>query len=126
MAAPSVKWLAVPLLVACGQLSVANPLAIENHLAACLSIESARLHQVESYAIAKVDFTLTQSTAACGCKSQLNDYTVVAKYDDWQRIVMQGKFALTDTGHQSIPISADYALVDKQPLIMTIGCAEAD
>ncbi|UTA47079.1 DUF2195 family protein [Simiduia sp. 21SJ11W-1] len=126
MAAPNVKWLAIPLLASCGQLSVANPLTIENNLASCLTVEKATLQRVEGYAIANLSFKLTQSTAACGCKSRLNDYTVVAQYADWQRVVMQGKVALNDKGQQSIPVSADYALVENQPLTMTIGCAEAD
>ena len=51
---------------------------------------------------------------------------MVAKYTDWERVIMQGKVALNDKGQQSIPVSADYALVEKQPLVLTIGCAAAD
>jgi hypothetical protein len=124
MAAPAIAWLA--LLASCGQLATASALTIENNLASCLTVQKATLLQVASYAVAQLTFTLTPSTAACGCKSRLNNYTVATPHTDGSQVIMQGRVTLNNNGQQRIPVSADYALVANQPLTITLGCAEAD
>jgi hypothetical protein len=94
---------------------------IDNALDKCQQItgQSVDIAPIPSI---KLDFKTLASTAKCGCKSMLNNYSVAITLDGYSRRVLSGSFKFPNQSPITLPLAAQPELIKGQSLDISIGC----
>ena len=99
---------------------------INNQLSVCTKISDSKIVKDTAIPMLSFNIQLKDSIADCGCKSALGLFSVSSKRDSYTSFLLSGKVALETSGNKTIPLAADYALIDRSDLEVSFACAQPD
>lgn len=119
-------WWALPfstLLTLNAYAAEAIALKLDNHLAACITINQPTMYSAEGILFAKIAYVQKDSVGACGCKSLLSHYTAYGGKKERHEFLMDGNFVFREAGTMNLPLTMNPLLVVEKSIILTISCA---
>ena len=123
MAEPMNKKTCFLLLIGCAFMlptTQAQTVKFNNELARCLQLEAPKLSRTDNLLLAKIRFTLEQSTGECGCTSALATYS--SRLDPKGAIVQQGQWNVMHNADLYLVLSS-WQIHDADPVFhVTLGC----
>ncbi len=122
-------WWALPfstLLTLNAYAFEAFTLKLDNHLAACITINKPTMYSLDGILFAKIAYVQKDSVGACGCKSALSNYTSYGGKKERHAFLMSGNLVFGEAGTMNLPLTMNPLLVVEKGIRLAISCANPE
>ncbi len=98
-------------------------LKLDNHLAACVTINKPTTYSANGMLFAKISYVQKDLTAGCGCKSAVSNYTTYGGKPERHAFLMSGNLVFGQAGTMNLPLAMNPLLVVENVIRLEISCA---
>lgn len=120
-------------LLPCSALLMLNAYAneaiaikLENHLAACITINKPAISTTNGMLFAKISYVQKDSVGACGCTSLMSNYISYGGKKERHAFLMSGNLVFGKAGTVNLPLTMSQLLVVEKTIKLEISCAASE
>ena len=122
MAALKFSMLIVLFLPACA-MAGSPKIQVNNHLDRCIKITNVNLENRATLPVVEFHAEILSSSAECGCKSALSQFSVTKQLNETKREILSAKVVIDQSGNKTWPLAAEASLIDNAQLALVLSCA---
>ncbi len=113
------------VISACSQATSNTNVTINNNLSNCIEIDNTNVVYKDGMPMLEVSYQKIKSTAECGCKSALSEYSSQLKMDGYNSPLLTAKL-IFDERKLEIPLATSKKMIGDFNVLVSFSCALPD